>query len=146
MKLYTQESSGIFTPMPTEIEGNVKCISNPDKKINGVVIASKMTSKRIFVYAEDFENLVPEYSDCIPVYGYQKFKGDYTDFYWQSAWIKEMNNFSAFIYVLDSNYAESLEQSKIDQHSILYSPICMDCRKVQNATQKRPYFWPNNQE
>ena len=146
MKLYTQESSGIFTPMPTEVEGNVKCISNPDKKINGVVIASKMTSKRIFVYAEDFENLVPEYSDCIPVYGYQKFKGDYTDFYWQYAWIKEMNNFSAFIYVLDSNYAESLEQSKIDQHSILYSPICMDCRKVQNATKKRPDFWPNNHE
>ena len=94
----------------------------------------------------NFENLVPEYSDCIPVYGYQKFKGDYTDFYWQSAWIKEMNNFSAFIYVLDSNYAESLEQSKIDQHSILYSPICMDCRKVQNATKKRPDFWPNNHE
>ena len=145
MKLYTQESSGIFTPMPTEVKGNVKCISNPDKKINGVVIASKMTSKRIFVYAKDFKNLVPEHSVCNPAYASDKYTGDYTDNDWRRSWQLEIN-LGAFIYVIYSDINDILDYNKLDKHAILYPPICMDCRKVQNATKKRPNFWPNNHE
>ena len=33
-----------------------------------------------------------------------------------------------------------------DTESILYNKECIDCRKTQGATKKRPDFWPNNHE
>lgn len=55
MKLYTEESSGLFAPMPSDVRGNLTCISNPDKGVRGFVIASNVKEKRAFVYASDFK-------------------------------------------------------------------------------------------
>ena len=148
MRLYTQESSGIFNPTPTEIEGNVKCISNPNLKINGVVMASNITSKRIFIYASEFQNLTSEYSNCYPTMGVDVFTGIAKDDYgWRSAWLNEANSNGAFIYLQKSEAIKyHPSYTDLNQYSELYPATCMDCRKTKGSTKKRPDFWPNNHE
>ena len=54
IELYTENTGGLFAPMPAEVPGNVSCISNPDLKVHGYVIASNVKTKRLFVYQADF--------------------------------------------------------------------------------------------
>ena len=129
-KLYTEESSGLFTPMPTEVQGNMKCTSNPDIKVRGYVLASTITSKRIFIYEKDL-NISSEYENC---------KIDHTDPYngnWIRRWTENINAGKA-IAVIPSGY--------LDENSTLYYQECFDCRTVKGATKKRPDFWPNDHE
>lgn len=146
MQLYFQNSGGLFTPMPTEIEGNLKCISNPSKKIYGVVFASKISTKRIFIYESDFKKLSPEYTNCHPIMGGDLYTGDLqNDAGWRNAWTKEVTN-GAFIYITSSEDLSFLPHTELNQFAILYPATCMDCRKTNGATKQRPYFWPNNHE
>ena len=55
MQLYTEESDGLFTPMPSDVRGNIVCTSNPDKGVRGYIIASNIQEKRMFVYRDDFK-------------------------------------------------------------------------------------------
>jgi hypothetical protein len=42
---------GLFTPQPSEVSGNITCITNPSKKAMGYIEVTKNTTqKRIFVY------------------------------------------------------------------------------------------------
>ena len=129
-KLYTEESSGLFTPMPTEVQGNIKCTSNSDIKVRGYVLASTITSKRIFIYEKDL-NISSEYENC---------KIDHPDPYngnWIRRWTENINAGKA-IAVIPSGY--------LDENSTLYYQECFDCRTVKGATKKRPDFWPNDHE
>ena len=132
IKLYSEESAGLFTPIPTELLGNVSCISNPDKRARGYVLASQATTKRIFIYESEFKELTSEYEGCTLEYPpIPQYKG------WEQGWIFRMGSYP---YVIYTPYGE------IDSNSILYSPNCVDCRTVEGATKKRPDFWPNNHE
>lgn len=132
MELYTENTGGLFTPLPSEVLGNVSCTSSPEKKVRGYVLSAQITSKRIFIYESDFEHLVPEYQNCTittppvpPTYN------------WAVAWKQQMNYYGAAINTSDGN---------IDMNSTMYSSNCVDCRAVEGATKKRPDFWPNNHE
>ena len=130
LKKFTEESGGLFGPMPTEITGNVSCISNPDKKARGYVIASNVKSKRHYIYRSDFKQIVPLYENC-----YWEWPGMHD--YWEAQWSDNIDKFGCI----------ALSKSgKIDMDAILYSSECVDCRKTKGATKKRPDFWPNNHE
>ena len=129
-KLYTEESSGLFTPMPTEIYGNVKCISNPDIKVRGYVLAATITSKRIFIYEKDLNN-PSEYGNC------RTSEPDPLNGYWTRWWMEYINEGKAIAVV---------PTASLDLYSTLYYQECFDCRKTEGATKKRPDFWPNNHE
>jgi hypothetical protein len=46
----TNENTGtLFDPIPTQVEGNIKDIGNPDKPVLGYFQASAVTSRRIFI-------------------------------------------------------------------------------------------------
>ena len=131
-KLYSEESGGLFAPMPSELTSNIKCISNPNKKVHGYVIASQVTSKRIFIYeSELFQKDM--FSICS-----QSKAPDTDNLGWSSNWITEMRLNGAAIW--------STEQYVIDENSILYTKPCVDCRGVDGATKKRPDFWPTDHE
>jgi len=50
IKKLNEEMGGLFTPQPTEIVGNISCVTDPAKKIMGYVDVSKnITQKRIFI-------------------------------------------------------------------------------------------------
>ena len=48
------EMGGLFTPQPSEMSGNITCITDPSKKVMGYVEAVKnVTQKRIFISPKD---------------------------------------------------------------------------------------------
>ena len=136
MKLYTQESNGIFSPIPSEVKGNIKCISNPEKTVYGYVMASDITTKRLFIYESDFKNISCQYSNCSPSYGYKQ--STTVTGGWEHAWEKETKVSAAVIY--------NEKAGIIEDSSILYSRVCVNCLTIEGATKKRPDFWPNNHE
>lgn len=134
-KLYTEESSGLFAPMPTELKGNVSCISTPKRKVHGYVIASEVTKKRIFIYAKDL-NQKELYDICTTSPGLEYISYEHYE-QWTRAWKEERKN-GAFIW--------NAENGKMAESSILYSRTCVDCRAFPGATKKRPDFWPTDHE
>ena len=129
LKLYTEESGGLFTPMPTEITGNVYCVSNPDKKARGYVMASTVESKRLFVYASDFTKATPTYENCYM----QRGDGPMGTMGWGRL-------------IDDHGYIALSPYGMINSESLLYSYECVNCLETKGATKKRPIFWPNNHE
>lgn len=51
MKKNTEEIGTIFSPLPSEMQGNIKCITDPDRYVLGYVTASSVEKKRIFIQA-----------------------------------------------------------------------------------------------
>lgn len=136
LKRYSEGSSGLFTPMPTEVVGNVKCISHPEIKVIGNVIASQVITKRIFIDADDLTNSI-YISSCKTEEGISPYD-DYTA-YGKLCEIWRVKRGEGY-FIWNEKYLE------IDVNSLLYTPTCIDCRAFPNATQKRPDFWPNNHE
>ena len=135
MEIQTEENNGLFAPMPADVKGNIKCISDPKKKVRGYVIASNVNSKRIFIYASDLEQVYPDYSNCSYQYAWEAAKFNPS---WQIAWLEEINKNGAVVFT---------EYGLMDETSSLkYRKECVDCRQTAGATKKRPDFWPNNHE
>ena len=130
IELYSEESAGLFTPIPTDVLGNVSCISNPEKRVRGYVLASQTTTKRIFIYESNFKELTSEYSTCTIQYPpVPPTPG------WANSWDYQMRTYGAVIYT---------KYGKINMDAVKYSKDCVDCRTVEGATKKRPDFWPTD--
>ena len=136
-KLYSEESGGIFTPMPTEIKGNVSCISNPEIKVHGYVLASQITTHRIFIDATDLFQ-TDLLNLCSSVMGLKNPTWE-QHVKWTNEWQKEMRDNGAILW-------HENKENLFTETSVLYTRICADCRIFPNATKKRPDFWPNNHE
>lgn len=134
IKKYSEESSGIFTPIPSEVKGNVSCISNPEIKVLGYVLASTCQTKRVFIYESDFKQICSEYdSGCISAgWGDNFFNLNkiYTEGVIAMTYNGELSD------LLNPNLTET----------IFYTRECIDCRVVKGSTKKRPDFWPNDHE
>lgn len=139
LKLYTENSGGLFSPVPAEVQGNIRCVSHPEKKGKGYVIASNVTTKRLFVYASEFDALKTTYSVC----DYSQTGSDASSRdpsgQWKTAWQDNVVGGGAVI--ITGNYSGEITTS-----SVLYSRKCADCTQQLYATKKRPDFWPNNHE
>ena len=135
----SENAGGLFAPMPVEIKGNVTCTSNPSKRTYGYVIASNVTTKRLFIYASDFQQLVSQYTTCdFSETGYDAARRDPLGF-WPIAWSSEVRNSGAVIVYGNTT-------GEITEASVYYIKRCVDCRAVEGSTKQRPYFWPNNHE
>jgi len=53
MKSNTEALGSVFDPLPSEITGNIHCVSNPSEKVIGYVTASTVVQKRIFISRSD---------------------------------------------------------------------------------------------
>lgn len=54
VKKNSEEIGDIFGTMPTELTGNISCISDPEQKVVGMIEAGKIAQKRIFIDYSDF--------------------------------------------------------------------------------------------
>lgn len=135
-KRYTEESEGLFTPVLSDYRGNVTCISHPDKRAHGYVLASSVTTKRIFIYEAEFERMRSLYSNLYRVV--RNWERDYEvmtamlgiyGFPWLSPWV---------IMAKDGD--------PYDKDALMYNWYCVDCRRTEGATKKHPDFWPNDHE
>ena len=135
LKRYTEESGGLFTPVLSDYQGNIRCLSNPTKRVHGWVLASSVTTKRIFIYEENFEHLRSQYSNLLCIAKHRtahkdEFNAIVTPYPPLSPWV---------IMAVDANWQN-------DPNAILYNWHCVDCRYTTGATKKRPDFWPNDHE
>lgn len=134
LKQYTEESGGLFTPIPSDYQGNIRCLSNPDKRAHGYVLASSVTTKRIFIYEEDFKHMRTLYSNssCCPqdpVLAGPAWNEYIRSYPWLSPYVIMAKD--ADWYSLDA---------------VLYDWNCTNCLYTKGATKRRPDFWPNNHE
>ena len=129
MKQYTEIDDGLFAPILSDFQGNIRCISNPDKRAHGYVLASNVTTKRIFIYEEDFKHMRSLYSEpfCLAKYDKDQPWGLDPVEEWLSPWVIMRNI-----------------RTQLDE--VLYTWSCVDCRHTVGATKKRPDFWPNDHE
>ena len=129
MKQYTEIDDGLFAPILSDFQGNIRCISNPDKRAHGYVLASNVTTKRIFIYEEDFKHMRSLYSEpfCLAKYDKDQPWGLDPVEEWLCPWVIMRNI-----------------RTQLDE--VLYTWSCVDCRHTVGATKKRPDFWPNDHE
>jgi hypothetical protein len=78
MKKNTESIGSIFDPLPSDLKGNIQCISNPEEGVIGFLTASSLVQKRIFItqgetkwnYGQNCGTIVPVRNnpDSIKVY------------------------------------------------------------------------------
>ena len=61
MKKNTESIGSIFDPQPSELKGNIKCVSNPDEGVIGYLTSSNITEKRLFITAQETNWKFSEY-------------------------------------------------------------------------------------
>lgn len=69
VKKNSEDIGDIFGTMPTEVPGNIACISHPQEKVVGMIEAGKVAKKRIFLDYTDYlipwTQLYTDYAPCI---------------------------------------------------------------------------------
>lgn len=110
-----EQTGSIFTPMPSEMKGNIRCISNPSLPVIGYMEVATVTRKDRY-YPQSMELYEPPREYChyqtttdpdlaFPIYAYYEF---------------------------------------YPPETISFAPFkCVDCRERKNATRNKPVDWPN---
>ena len=122
IKTNSENLGDLFSPIPSEMRGNVYNLADPDEIVLGYVNVSGLAKKRIFV-----DNLVTEYyvhKTYIP----------------EDDWMIDLLPDEWRRYYL---YKQYLPVSKGEGSIFYWAPKrCVDCR-LQGGTKNRPDFWPN---
>ncbi len=120
---------GLFTPQPSKIEGNINCITDPDKKVIGhIEVAQNATSYRIFISAAQISSFYRESCEEIDKDSINTLLGQgltYQDIY--------NMGLRPWIYSERDGVLESMA-----------SRTCLDC--TARGTKNKPDFWPNNHQ
>jgi len=119
----TNQMGGIFAPQPSEMAGNIRCVSNPEEHVLGYISVGLPSKKRVFVSARDI-NIYQ--SSCVEI---------------------DPRNFEPMLDAFDLFDSGCLITQVIDQQSRLAlwaSDFCVDCRL--RGTKNRPLFWPNDHQ
>lgn len=128
MKKNTEQLGSIFDAQPSEITGNVKCISNPGELVIGYVEVSTLESKRIFINNDSLDNW--NYDQ-----GCQK--------YFDPTGYPYPNDRSRFANIIERGLLPTLPV-KTEFGAIITFEVeplgCVDCRL--RGTSVKPDFWP----
>jgi len=65
LKKNTEQLGGIFDSQPSELTGNVHCLSNPNEPVVGYITAGAVAQQRIFIDSSQLPAWVPVTSDSI---------------------------------------------------------------------------------
>jgi hypothetical protein len=127
LKMSTENLGSIFDPQPSQVIGNIHCVSNPSETVLGFFSIGTTTKKRIFIHART-EVDYPR--------GTRPFDQNY-------AACKEDTLFLGEIPLYLGN--DLLTSPVYVGHTVVgYStstPLCVDCR-VAGGINIKPAFWP----
>ncbi len=118
----TEDLGSIFDPQPSDIPGNIKCISDPQEHVIGFVGACIPQQKRIFISAKDIKSWYYQ-QNCVMF--------DVPD------------NKDSLISAFGSNVAEPIAREIRGQGEVRWtgaSSVCLDC--TLRGTNIKPSFWP----
>ncbi|HTQ28536.1 MAG TPA: DUF4249 domain-containing protein [Puia sp.] len=68
LKLNTEQMGGLFDPQPSQLTGNIHCITNPQEPVMGYIGASTVANYRIFILAPQVTQpwgYVPYYAELV---------------------------------------------------------------------------------
>lgn len=113
LKRNTGGTGGIFSAQPTDLRGNIRCLTNPEEYVIGYINVSTRTEIRHFIDWEKQDFYNP---------GCSSFSLMNTD-------------------VWSTKYYEGYRLYAVDENTEWWSSHrCVDCRVYSNST--RPDFWP----
>lgn len=135
LKKNTEQLGSIFDAQPSELPGNIHCISNPSEPVLGYMTAGSTSEKRVFIDSRK----LPAW---LPITPYDNCKLD-TDLYQQPVGLTVQNYVQAFIYSSLEIPVSTIVSSPPAPPKILgYSasiPACVDC--TLRGTNIKPSFW-----
>ncbi len=139
-----EEMGGLFTPQPSELNGNITCITNPSKRVIGYVeVAKNMTDKRKWIERSQVTRW-GEFDRSMPP---QKVYTCGT-----SAWVELYKEDCIAFAPCPDNYANLYRNGyrptgyPADGVPIPWAKgFCSDCT-TNGGTKNKPDFWPNDHE
>jgi len=130
LKKNTEQIGGIFDPQPSELTGNLHCITNLNEPVIGFITAGQVTQKRIFINKTDLPAswvAVTPYDGCVlNTLLYARPLALHPD---QS--VNEVDNLIYSGLQLTVDYAPGGYASS--------TPVCVDC--TLRGTNIKPSFW-----
>lgn len=118
----SDQVGGIFSPQPSEMKGNLKCITNPEETVLGFISAGYVSKKRFFASKEE-----------IGVY--------YNTHVCDIVIPEEFAPPVAWSTMFDTGY--DIVSYSPSENKSMWAPLsCVDCRVF--GTKNKPSFWPNN--
>jgi hypothetical protein len=123
----TEETNSIFAPMPTEIQGNIWCIDDPNEPVVGYFFAATESVSRLYIDVADVPAMKPE------IYCERDRDLSRPDWY-------PYSQDPFFLYM--SGLGISGEEPQMGY--IWRSLKCVDCMHHEKASKMKPSFWPNN--
>lgn len=121
-KKLSEEMGGLFTPQPSEVEGNISCLTDPTKKVIGFINVSKnVTEKRIFIETWDVS-----------------YRNTYSEFCGSDIPTENMPE------SLTEAYKKGYRPATIILGGVVWSTqYCTMCQ-MRGGTKNKPDFWPND--
>lgn len=123
MKKNTESVGSIFDPQPSELKGNIHCISNPLEPVIGYVDASSAETMRLFIS-----------NNQVPDWGYNKICDQYE--------FKNVPDSVKFAY--SQGFIPTMPSRMgvpgIPYFFAVYDRSCADCTVL--GTNNKPVYWP----
>ena len=124
MKRLTELTGSLFSPMPSDVKGNITCTKGGQKDTRGYITASHVTYKRLFVSGDEITLKRTYKYDYMPGNNFKLEQPEDPRF--------------ALGYVLWSKHPTNYTQEDLR----LYYPEACNCQKV--STKIKPEWWPND--
>ena len=133
LKTTTELTGSLFDPLPSQVTGNLHCLTNPKESVLGFIGASTVSSKRIFIFNPDLASwdYRPYYIDCLQPSS-QRVGISVLD----PARITKL-----YDYLLKPDHLYTLIDFPNSAVYILAQNYCADCRD-HGGTNQKPSFWP----
>jgi len=117
------EAGSIFAPQPSELKGNIECITSPEEVVIGYVDVATVTEKRLYITEKEVRDSGRRSWACM---------------------LKEAEGKGATRDTMMKYGLVILNASADLKLASLTEQRCVDCRLKGNK--RKPYFWPNNHQ
>lgn len=127
-RLMSNGTGDLFSPIPSEMRGNIRCVTNPDEQVVGFISVCERASHRIFI------NVSP----------YHKSRENPNDLLFFPEPDEDGNYNLDALYVYNSPV--TFDGEAPTKTNVIWGPKrCVDCR-VWGGTKTKPEWWPNDDE
>jgi hypothetical protein len=131
LKKNTEQIGTIFDAQPSELKGNIHCISNPKEPVLGYISVSTVSQKRVFISNSQLPGSAPPADTC-QTYSYSWYKG-------APASPELVSGVAIPIGLISSGYSEAQHDSVYSVKAYIYD--CVDCRYHLHGRTTKPSFW-----
>jgi hypothetical protein len=120
----TEDLGGLFDPLPTELEGNIFCTSDPSETVIGYFSGSSVEEKRIFLTIRDLPDEVKKYNrpSCQI----------------DTILVEDLRGAATGTLLISSIYNETY--TKVIAYTTAQD-MCIDCRVFGGGVLTKPDFW-----